>query len=65
LHEAMARAGVSAAHTLMVGDRMTHDGAAATAAGVDFMLRANKAPHHLGPRQFHLRDYRPLLAMPT
>jgi|TARA_R110002020_G_scaffold47754_13_gene136249 HAD superfamily hydrolase (TIGR01549 family) len=65
LHAVMARTGIAARDTLMVGDRMTHDGAAAAAAGVDFLLRAKKPPQGLGPGQFYLRDYRPLVAQAT
>ena len=36
---------------------MTHDGAAAAAAGVDFLLRADRAPARLASRQYHVVDY--------
>jgi HAD superfamily hydrolase (TIGR01549 family) len=38
------QAGVPPEAVLMVGDRDTHDGAAARALGVDFLLRAKRGP---------------------
>lgn len=61
LVQAMARAGVSPHQTLMVGDRLPHDGAAAAAAGVDFLLRSNRRPIRLETGQFHLRDFTDLV----
>lgn len=63
LHLAMKRTGVAPKATLMVGDRLSRDGAAATAAGVDFLLRNDKAPHKLTERQFYVRDYRALSSL--
>lgn len=57
LRLAMERAGVGPCATLMVGDRLSRDGAAAAAAGVDFLLRHDKTPGKLSERQFHVRDY--------
>ena len=57
LYLAMERAGVGPNDTLMVGDRMSRDGAAAAAANVDFLLRSDKAPKKLSDRQFHVRDF--------
>lgn len=58
----MDRLKIAPEDTLMIGDRLTHDGAAATAAGTDFLLISERAPRRLGPRQFHMQDYRPFLA---
>lgn len=52
------RTGVPANATLMIGDRDSHDGAAARAAGVDFLLRARKGP----PGRPCVRDFRDLAA---
>lgn len=57
LHRAMEIAGVEPAATLMVGDRLSRDGAAAAAAHVDFLLRHDKTPRDLEDRQFHVRDF--------
>lgn len=57
LHRAMEIAGVEPTATLMVGDRLSRDGAAAAAAHVDFLLRHDKTPRDLGDRQFHIRDF--------
>jgi len=57
LHRAMEIAGVEPAATLMVGDRLSRDGAAAAAADVDFLLRHDKTPRDLRDRQFHVRDF--------
>lgn len=65
LRLAMARAGAAPEETLMVGDRLSHDGAAAKAAGVDFLLRADRRPRRSGPRQHHLRDFRALVPAPA
>jgi FMN phosphatase YigB (HAD superfamily) len=62
LRLAMDRAGVAPDATLMVGDRLSRDGAAATAANVDFLLRSDKAPADLSERQSHVRDYRAFLS---
>ena len=52
------RAGVPPEAALMVGDRDTHDGAAARALGVDFLLRARRGP----PGVPRVRDFRSLAA---
>ena len=57
LYRAMEIAGVKSATTLMVGDRLSRDGAAAAAAHVDFLLRHDKTPRDLKDRQFHIRDF--------
>lgn len=57
LYLAMERSGVGPSETLMVGDRLSRDGAAAAAADVDFLLRHDKAPGKLTERQFHVRDF--------
>lgn len=62
LHLAMDRAGARPSATLMVGDRLSRDGAAAATAGVDFLLRNDKAPGKLAERQFYVRDYRAFLS---
>lgn len=62
LYLAMDQAGVGPGETLMVGDRLTHDGAAATAANVDFLLRNDKAPKKLAERQLYARDYSAFLS---
>ena len=54
----LARAGVPPEAALMVGDRDSHDGAAARALGVDFLLRAGRGPAGI-PRA---RDFRALAA---
>lgn len=56
----MNRSGSAPGETLLVGDRQSHDGAAADAAGVDFLLRADRKPNHLGPRHFYVRDFQAL-----
>ncbi len=56
----MARTGYAAHQTLMIGDRQSHDGVAADAAGVDFLLRADRRPSTLGPHHFHVRDFHSL-----
>lgn len=57
LYLAMSQAGTSPSRTLMVGDRIGHDGAAATAANVDFLLRSDREPRSLGARQFYVKDF--------
>lgn len=57
LLRAMERASVNPADTLMVGDRLTHDGTAAAAAGVDFLLISERPPARLNAGQYHARDY--------
>lgn len=52
----LRRTGFPADATLMIGDRDSHDGAAARAAGVAFLLRARRGPPGL-PR---VRDFRDL-----
>ena len=44
LLELIRRTGVTQGEVLMIGDRDSHDGAAARAAGVDFLLRARRGP---------------------
>ncbi|WP_375688671.1 HAD family hydrolase [Pseudooceanicola sp. LIPI14-2-Ac024] len=56
----MERIGARPEETLMIGDRLSHDGRAAEAAGTDFLLIAPRAPRDLGPRQYHACDYRNL-----
>ena len=51
--------------TLMVGDRLSRDGAAARAASVDFLLRADRRPARLMPGQYHVRDFRRFAALHT
>lgn len=53
----MARTGAERDRMLMVGDRLSHDGAAAGAAGVDFLLRAARRPPMLAARQYHVSDF--------
>jgi HAD superfamily hydrolase (TIGR01549 family) len=62
LRLAMERAGVKRGKTLMVGDRLSRDGAAAAAVSVDFLLRSDKMPGPLSERQFYVRDYRAFLS---
>lgn len=52
------RTGIPSEAVLMVGDRDSHDGAAARAAGVDFLLRARRGP----PGIARVADYRALAA---
>lgn len=56
----MNRNGCAPDQTLMVGDRQSHDGAAADAVGVDFLLRADRKPSRPGPRHFYVRDFQAL-----
>lgn len=57
----MHRLGAAPGETLMVGDRVSRDGAAARAAGVDFLLRTDRAPPPSDACPSWLRDFRPLL----
>lgn len=54
----MSQTGCGRDRTLMVGDRRSHDGAAADAAGIDFLLRADRRPSASGRRHFYVRDFR-------
>ena len=58
----MNRSGFTPSQTLMVGDRQSHDGAAADAAGVDFLLRADRRSSRPGSRHFYARDFQALAA---
>ena len=53
----IARTGADKDRILMVGDRLSHDGAAAGAAGVDFLLRTERRPPMLATRQYHVSDF--------
>ncbi|MFN4129500.1 MAG: HAD family hydrolase [Paracoccaceae bacterium] len=50
--------GVAPEDALMIGDRYSHDGAAARASGVDFLLRARQGP----PGILRARDFRGIAA---
>lgn len=58
----MERADAAPAETLMVGDRPERDGAAAAAAGVDFLLRADRAPRGRDPAAWRVADFTVLAA---
>lgn len=58
----IARTGTDRDRVLMVGDRLSHDGAAAEAANVDFLLRAARCPPVLAARQYHVADFTALAA---
>ncbi|TNC47717.1 HAD family hydrolase [Rubellimicrobium rubrum] len=60
----LRRTGFPADATLMIGDRDSHDGAAARAAGVAFLLRARRGPPGL-PRVRDFRDLAKQLVEPS
>ena len=59
----MERSNARPRDTLMVGDRLSRDGAAAKAASVDFLLRLDRRPARLMPGQYHVRDFRRIAAL--